>query len=320
MSSQTASTNAGPANPDGARVRQYRQAERRVWDHYGLEATEQFIELGLPRLRLRVVEVGTGRPVLLVGGTGGTGPYWAPLVSRLHGFRCLMLDRPGFGLSSALDYSGYDYKAVSADVLEGVLDAFGVERAHVVGASIGNVWALRLATRHPERVSRTVLLGGGPLVPAISPPPFIRLLRTPLGAVVVRIPEKPRMLRSQLRGLGHGPSLDAGRVPAALVDLHIALTRHTDSLRNEREMVRAILGPKGWRPGLTFDDAELSAVAQPTLMIYGTSDPVGSVEVWRRFVATMPHGELYLVDDGGHQPWYDDPDGVGERIRGFLRG
>jgi hypothetical protein len=48
-----------------------------------------------------------------------------------------------WGLSSALDFSGYEYKVLVADVLRGVLDGLGLDQAHVVGGSIGNVWALR---------------------------------------------------------------------------------------------------------------------------------------------------------------------------------
>ena len=122
----------------------YRRAEEALWEHYGLEPTEQFIDLHSPRVRLRVVEVGSGDPIVFVGGTGGTGPYWAPLVRELAGFRCIMVDRPGWGLSSSIDYSISEYKTVVADMLRGTLDALGLEQSHVAGASIGDNWALGL--------------------------------------------------------------------------------------------------------------------------------------------------------------------------------
>jgi hypothetical protein len=85
----------GPAT-DG-RVGRYRRAERAFWDHYGLAPAERFVEVGSPPARLRVQEVGSGAPVLLVNGTGGPGAYFAPLLRELQGFRCLVLDRPGWG-------------------------------------------------------------------------------------------------------------------------------------------------------------------------------------------------------------------------------
>jgi pimeloyl-ACP methyl ester carboxylesterase len=56
-----------------------------------------------------------------------------------------------------------------------------------------------------------------------------------------------------------------------------------------------------------LEDAEITGIEQPTLMVYGTADPVGSVEIWRRFVGLMPRGELEVVDAGGHLVWYNDP-------------
>ena len=62
---------ADPVADVDPRLQKYRHAEAALWEHYGVEPTEQFIDLHAPRVRLRVVEV------------GGTGPYWAPLVREL---------------------------------------------------------------------------------------------------------------------------------------------------------------------------------------------------------------------------------------------
>ena len=89
-----------------ARLARYRQAEQDLWHAYGLEPIERFVEVSLPRavVRLRVLEIGAGEPAVFIPGTGGTGPYWAPLIRELPGIRCVMIDRPGWGLSSPLDY------------------------------------------------------------------------------------------------------------------------------------------------------------------------------------------------------------------------
>lgn len=152
----------GAAATEDARIQRYRGAERRFWNHCGLEPKERFIELNSPAARLRVLEVGSGEAILFVHGTAGAGPVWAPIAKELEGFRCFFLDRPGWGLSSAIDYSRSEYKTLVADVLTGTLDALGVEKAHVIGGSIGNLWALRLAQARPSRVERVVLMGGGP--------------------------------------------------------------------------------------------------------------------------------------------------------------
>ncbi len=302
------------------RVEHYRRAEQAFWNHYGLVPTERYIEVGSPPVRLRVQEVGSGEPVLLVHGTGGAGAYFAPLIRELQGFRCLVLDRPGWGLSSPIDFSGQSYETVISELLRGTLDGLAVERAHVVSGSIGNLWALRLAESHPSRVGRLVLLGAGPLTSEIGVPVFIRLLRSPLGRIMIRIPERPRMLRKQLAGLGHAASLKAGRIPDAFIDWHVIMSRQTDWARHERDMVRSIVGRRGYVPELILEDTEVAGIEQPTLMVYGTADPIGSVDIWRRFVDMMPRGELELVDGGGHLVWYEDPGRIGSRVRRFLEG
>ena len=306
--------------PTDARLQAYREAEQALWAHYGLAPRERFVGLESPAARLRVLEIGSGPPILFVHGTAGTGPVWAPLVRELDGFRCLLLDRPGWALSSPIDYGRQDYGTLTADLLAGVLDALGLARAHVAGASIGDAWALRLAARHPACVERVVLLGGGPLVPEISVPPFIRLLASPAGAVIVRLPTSAKRVRSIMRDSGHGVSLDAGRIPDVFVDWRVALGRETDSMRHERDMARAIVAGKSFRPGLVFGDAELAAVEKPTLMVYGTADPVGTVDVWRRLAGTLPRGELRTVDGAGHALWLDEPALVAGEMHRFLGG
>ena len=301
------------------RMQRYRQAEQALWSHYGLQPAERFIELERPAVRLRVLEVGSGRPILFVPGTAGTGPSWGPLVRELEGFRCVLLDPPNSGLSSRLAYADRPYQAVIADVLGGVLDALGLDQTRVAGSSVGDVSALRLAAAHPARVGGVVLLGAGPMLPDSGVPGIIRVIASPLGAIMMRVPPSRPGVRAFLRQIGHGASLAAGRIPEELIDWRLALDRDTDTVRNERDMVRALVSWRtGFRPGLTFEDIELAAIGQPTLLIYGTADPTGTLEVCRRVAGLLPRGELQVVDGAGHLPWLDDPGGVAERVSSFF--
>jgi pimeloyl-ACP methyl ester carboxylesterase len=299
------------------RSERYEAAERALWERYGLHPTERFIQLDSPVVRLRVLEVGSGRPLLFVHGTVGSGS-WPSLIRELHGFRCIVLDRPGWGSSSPLDFSKHDYRTVAADILAGLLDALDIDRVDLVAGSIGDVWALSLAERFPARVRRMVLLGAGPVLPEIRAPRFIRTIASPIGALIVRLPVNAERVRSILRGSGHGASLGARRIPDEFVDWRISLTNDTASMRHERDMVRSIIGRTGWRPGFAFLDAQLGRIGQPTLLVHGTADPLGSVDIWRRFVRAMPHGELRLVDGAGHMPWFDDPEGVARQVEEFI--
>jgi len=301
-------------------AQQYRQIDAAFWERYGLSPKEQMVEVGTPATTLRVLEWGDGPPVFFIHGNAGPGACFAPLIAELSGHRCLVLERPGWGLSSPIDYSQGEFKSIVASLLASTLERLGVDKVSIVAGSIGNLWALRFAQAHPSRVERLVLLGGGPLTSANVVPKFVKLLRSPLGNIIIRVPERNRMLQQQLRGLGHGPSLDSGQIPKVLLDWHMGMSRTTSWTRNERAMVKAIVGPEGFVPGLVLDDAEVARIDQPTLMIYGTADPNGSVEIWKRFVGLMPRGSLKLVENAGHVVWYDDPTGVGAMVNEFLKG
>jgi len=308
------------ASGGSTRAEGYQEAERRLWQHYDLRPAERFLDLAAPVARLRVLEVGSGDPVLFVHGTVGPGG-WASLIGKLPGFRSIVLDRPGWGLSSEVDFSGQDYGTLVAEILRGTLDALELERVHVVGGSIGNVWALRLAALHPSRVDRVVLLGAGPIRSDARVPGIIRLLASPAGAVMVRMPSNRSRLQSILQQSGHAPSLADGRIPEEFIDWRVRVERETDSMRHERDMVCAIVKGKSYRPGLTFADAELAAIRQPVLHIHGTADEtVGSPESWKRVADALPRGELHLVDGAGHMPWFDELDLVAAEVDRFLTG
>ncbi|MGH9894254.1 MAG: alpha/beta fold hydrolase, partial [bacterium] len=300
------------------RAQQYRQAEQALWTHYGLRPKEHVVEIDQPHAHLRVQELGSGPPMLFLHGTGGIGPMWGPLLRELPDYRCLLLDRPGWGMSSSIDYTRREYKVLVADVANATLDALGVDTTHVVGASIGDVWALGLGAAQPARVDKIVLLGGGPVISDVPVPRFIRMFASPVGAIMVRLKDNAKRTRSILRSIGHGASLDAGRIPDEYIRWRVTLGNTTDSMRHERDMVRAIVKGGSFRPGLTFTESELAGIKQPTLLVYGTADKTAPVRVWQRLVDVLPHGELHLIEDGGHLPWLDDPAQVGGRIKRFL--
>ena len=305
---------------DDARSARYRAAEQAVWGHYGIEATEHLVHVGSPPARVRVVEVGSGPPLLVAHGTFGNGPAFAPLIRELQDRRWLIVDRPGWGLSSPVAYAAESFGQTTADLQRDVLGALGVEQADVVGHSSGGLFALRLAQLHPARVRRLVLLGSGPLVGTADPPRAIRLIGSPAGPVMLRLLRRRRPIEAMIRGSGHGPSLDDGRIPEAMVEWRMAVNRETDAMRHERAMLQAILGRDGWRPGVTLTDAELAGIRHETLMLYGTSDGMGTPELWRRMTDTMPNARLSVHDGAGHMLWLDDPKRVAGEIRAFLGG
>jgi 2-hydroxy-6-oxonona-2,4-dienedioate hydrolase len=303
------------------RTERYRRAERALWSHYGLEPSERFVKIESPAVRLRIQEVGSGETIVFVHGGLWPAVALAPLVRELPGYRCILLDRPGCGLSSPVDWRKQEIRTVATKVMGGVVDALRLEQTHVIGHSIGGVWALRLAQGHPSRVGRIGILGASPLLAEMPRPGFLRVLSSPVGAIITRLPQNQDRARSVLRQDGHGPSLDAGLIPDEFFDWHVALIRNTETMRNERAMIRdAVIGGGGWRPGLTFDRAELAAIPQPLLYVIGTADPEGTVDYAERVVDMLPNADLRDLPNAGHMLWLDDAAHVGNTIRTFLGG
>lgn len=309
---------ARTSSPQDFRVRRYREAERVLWSQYGLQPVEYFVEVGAKRVRIRVVEVGSGPPLLFAHGTAGSGPAFAPLIRELSNHRCIIFDRPGFGLSATVPFSVESFGTTVADLQRDLLDALELASVDIVGHSIGGLFALRFAQHHPERVRRVVLLGAGPIVDAAGVPRIIRVIASPAGALFVRLIGRPRATKAMLRGNGHGASLDNDRIPAAWVEWRTSVSRDTDSMRNERRMVQAIVSGSRYRPGLTMTEAELRAIRHPSLMLYGTRDAVGDTSLWTRVMGAMKNGRLSVVEDAGHVLWLDEPARVATEMEQFL--
>jgi pimeloyl-ACP methyl ester carboxylesterase len=309
-----AAVSARPAE----RAERYRRAEREVWAHYGLQATERFVEVAEPAARIRIVEVGSGLPLFVVHGTFGNGPAFAALAREMPNHRLVLVDRPGFGLSSPITYRAETFAQVTADLQAAVLDGLALDRVDVVGHSIGANFALRLALHHPERVRRVVLLGAGPLVQDAGVPRVIRRIASPLGGMMVRLTRRRGVTLSMIRGSGHSAALGDGRIPDVVVDWRTSINRDTDSMWHERAMVRVLIDGAHYRPELTFADSELARIEQPILMFYGTADSVGSPAIWQRVMGGLPNGQLKILDGVGHMVWLDDAAGVARQTESFL--
>jgi pimeloyl-ACP methyl ester carboxylesterase len=110
------------------------------------------------RARLSTVEAGLGPVVVAVHGLGATkGSFLPSVVALSDRFRVIALDLPGFGDSDKPIGARYDAGYFAAAVID-LLDALGVDRAHLIGNSLGGRVALEVGLRQPDRVDRLALL------------------------------------------------------------------------------------------------------------------------------------------------------------------
>ena len=311
--------------PPGEREQRYRAAEEALWRSLGVAPTERRLDLPQLGTSVRLQELGdpAGPPVLFVHGASTCGTSWAGLAARLPAFRCLVLDRPGTGLSEPLQppIADADGLVAYADrLVADVLDGLGFERAHLVTTSFGGYFGLRFAMAQPARVGRMVGLGWSAGAPPGRMPMVMRLGSTPpLGTLLARMPANDATVRRLWRGIGLKEAVDGGRVSDEAVRAYAALLRHTDTMRNEVR-IGGVFFRRGRvaDPRLVLSADDRSRVRVPMLFLWGDRDPFGGLDIARPFVDEFPDARLEVLPGVGHAPWMDDADGVAGLVGAFL--
>jgi pimeloyl-ACP methyl ester carboxylesterase len=229
----------------------------------------------------------SGGVLLLHGQPGGSGD-WSRVVQGIGGrVRTVAIDRPGWdGRREATDLRGNAAAALAA------LDAGGIDRAAVVGHSLGGAIAAWLAAKHPERVSALVL--AAPAANHASITALDRWLAGPIAGYVAGA-----ALLSAL-----GVTLSAAPLRRRLAT---ELTLDGDYLRAAG---RRLMTPAAWRAfaveqrGLLRDipslEAVLGQIAAPTTIISGTADRVVPVRAARRLADQIPGAKLVVIEHAGH--------------------
>jgi 2-hydroxy-6-oxonona-2,4-dienedioate hydrolase len=259
--------------------------------------------------------------VAFVHGANTSGASWAVLAARLPEFRCILIDRPGTGQSPPpeppLDIE--TLPAFADALVIDVLDALGVESAHLVATSFGGYIALRTAATHGDRIDRMVLFSWSAGLPVDRIPAFMRLMTLPgIGRLAAALPQNEGSVRRIFRGLGHGPALDDGRITPEDIACFLALVRDTDTMRNEVAMGRALIKPLGGLDRMRLPDSLLEAIRAPTYLLWGENDPFGGADVARTVVGHLRDAQLEILPGAGHAPWLDDLDRCVDVTREFL--
>jgi len=297
----------------------YRASEERLWDSVGRKPKEQFVTLPRIGVRVRVQEIGDGPPALFIHGGPNSGSTWAPLLEHVEGLRCLLLDRPGTGLSDPIRLDKETLIEFASSLVSDTLDALEVDRAHVVASSFGGYCALWSAGATPARVDRMVQMACPALLPGQQPPKFMKAIMIPgVRKLIAALPPNKRAGESILRQIGHGASIDAGILPEAHGDWYEALQRYTNTMKNDFEMIYRIGRDFGDDETIALGAEALAKVSAPTHFIWGADDGFGGQEVAEWTVAAMPNASVEMRPDSGHLPWLDDPEGVARATVSFL--
>ncbi len=245
---------------------------------------------------------------VLVHGNPGSRRDWDDLLTRVAPFaRAVALDMPGFGHAERpRDFShtveGY------ARFLGSALDQLGVERAHLVLHDFGGPWGLEWAIGNPDRFASAVLINTGALVD-YRWHYLAKIWRTPVAGEAFQATTTRSGLRMALR---HG---NPRGLPRAIVD-RMSDDIDAGTTRAVLSLYRATDDPGA--DGRRHADA-LAPLDRPALVVWGAHDPYIPVAMAERQREAFPSAEIAILEDSGHWPFADDPDGVGRHVEPFLR-
>ncbi len=239
---------------------------------------------GITSTRLHVEREGGGEPLLWITGFAISSEIFLPVLPLYAAhFDCIRYDNRGAGRSPA------PWRLTSIPELAGdavrLLDALGLESAHVYGLSMGGMVAQEVALRFPDRVRGLVLGGtshGGPR--AVLPSPRIAAALTSRAA--------PAAVRAELLGQALFSDEFRRREPELVRHYLGLLGRHRVSGRGLVSHLTAS----------TYHDtrARLGRIVAPTLVLHGQQDTLTPVANAHLLAAAIPHATLAVLPDAGH--------------------
>jgi len=297
-----------------------RKAEEHLLAFYGLQAKDHFMQLPKLGVKIRVSEIGSGKPILVVPGNTGDAFPLIPLLAEMKGYHILAINRPGGGLSEGMDHRKVDFHEEANETIHTVLEAFSLEQIPIIGHSIGGHWSLWYAMDHPERVSALILLGVPGNILTTCPPFSLRLMTVPILNSLLFKSIEAHSSKAALKGLslvGHSAE-NLARLPKELAECYSAFEKLPHYRISTLSMMQKINHLYGADPRVHINGGQLQNIQCPAMFLWGTNDPFGSIETGREIASLMPESEFHAIEGGGHLPWLDDPAGCGRLVMDFL--
>ena len=270
------------------------------------EARVRFVAIG--EHRLRVVEVGTGEPVLLVHGLADSAYTWHRNLRALAaaGFRAVAYDHPGCGQSTLPAGFRFGVDKLSG-LAVGLLDALGIERAHLVGSSMGGGIGLQLAVHRPERLRRVVLVDATCYRAAFRPLGYLARCSS-LCALCCRL-GGPWLAEPVLRRVYGDTSL---LTPQVVAQYRMAAERP------EYRQACAGMLRDYWNGAFAETARRYREIRLPLLLVWGARDVCIRAR-YGRHLAADTGAELIVIAKAGHLVQQASPDSFNEAVTYFLR-
>ena len=257
---------------------------------------------------------GSGPPVVLIHGMLNSSSHWQSVARRLATQHTVVApDLIGHGDSAAPrgDYSLGAHAAAIRDLLT----AIGIERATIVGHSLGGGVAMQFFYQFPQRVERLALVSSGGLGHEVGP--MLRTAALPGTSALLSLTIHPRLLagireaggRMRARGMTSGAYLEA--IARALWPLQNAGAREAFL-----QTLRSVIDVRGQR--VSASDRLYLLESIPTLIVWGERDHTIPLKHGRAAHRAMPHSHFRTLPRAAHFPNLEDPAGLAAALLEFI--
>jgi pimeloyl-ACP methyl ester carboxylesterase len=267
------------------------------------------------RHRVSTLTMGSGHPVLLIHGLGGTRASMFDAASALsERYRVHAIDLPGFGSSSKPAVGGYNARWFAGIVLE-LMDQLGIESAHVVGNSMGGRIGIEVGLAAPDRVTAL-----GLLCPAVAWVkrgfhPIVRLLRPEFGMLPHGFARS--MVAAQFWALFHDRDAIDPAVGELIVDEFRRIYQNAGAryafLASARNIyLEAPFGRNGFYE-------RLAGLQPPALFVWGSHDRLVPAGFSRHVERWLPSAHQVTLQGCGHVPQVERPEETNDLLCAFFR-
>ena len=255
-----------------------------------------------------------GTVVLLHGGGPGASSWsnfgrTMPVVAER--FRTVMMDLPGYGKSAARPATGHFF-TVAADALAGLLDQLGIEKAHLIGNSLGGGTAIRFALNYPRRAGRLVLMGPGGLSLNVLAPDPTEGVRRLMEFGAPPGPSRAKM-EAFLRIMVHDQRL----ITDELIDERYAVASQPEAMAAMVAMGGSFFGEHA-EDGMLW--REIHRLRHDVLLIWGREDRVNPLDGALVALKQIRRAQLHVFGGCGHWAQLEKFDEFNELTLRFLSG
>ena len=270
--------------------------------------------VALPGRRVSTLTMGDGPDVLLLHGLGGTKTSFFDTAAALSGtYRVHAIDFPGFGGSSKPATAPYNARWFAETVIS-VMDALEIDRAHVVGNSMGGRVAIEVGLRAPDRVRGLALLCPAVAFVRRGYHPIVRLARPEFGLLPHRFGRAT--VAKQFWSMFHDPDSVDPAVADVAVDefqrIYSSAGARFAFLCSARNIyLDKPYGKDGFYP-------RLSELAPPALFVWGSHDPLIPPAFKRHVAEWLPSAEQIVLHGCGHVPQVERPEQTNGLLQRFL--